>query len=63
MEAGRVAWITRLLPSPSSPSREIGRLDPVPSSAVNDCVPFSRSCVLSVPAFSPKINTVIVMVT
>ena len=36
-------------------------LDPVPSSAVNNCVPFSRSRVLSVPAFSPKINTVIVM--
>ena len=36
-------------------------LDPVPSSAMNNCVPFSRSRVLSVPAFSPKINTVIVM--
>ena len=43
------------------PFREMGELDPVPSSAVNDCVPFSRSCVLSLPAFSPKINTVIVM--
>lgn len=43
------------------PSREMGELDPVPSSAMNDCVPFSRSRVLSLPAFSPKINAVIVM--
>lgn len=60
LEAGK-GCLDNSAPPLLPPSRERGRLDPVPSSAVNDCAPFSRSCVLSVPACSPKINTVIVM--
>lgn len=37
-------------------------LDPVPNSAVNVFVPFSQSHILSVLAFSPKINIMIVII-